>query len=461
MSELRADRLSFIEAIGQSVANVSPTLTPAIGITVVVATAGTASWLVFVLATIALVVVGFNIGKLASKISAAGSFFLYISRGLNPALGMLSGWAMLAAYVTTAIALTATTALFVQSLITGLGFSLVVPPVVLYAMISVGVYFFAVRDIRFSSRLGLGLEVVSVAVIALVCFLSWQAHGFATDTKQLSLTGVSFSAVGQSIVFGIFSYVGFESAATLGKETRNPKEVIPRAVILTPILAGAVFILTTYFIVQGFGDDTAKLGASAGPLADIVPGKGKSLTILVYIGAAISMFACALASINSFSRILFSLGRYQFVHKTMGSVHAKHQTPHAAVAIGVIINFAVCAAFASHAYTDLLGWFGTLASYGFIFVYFLCSVASPALLRKTGEATPMVYIMGALGCLLMLFSAAGSLYPVPAAPLKYLPYGFAAYMLIGTAWFFILKGRLPQAALSIEHDLEGLVMGPK
>ena len=107
MSELRADRLSFIEAIGQSVANVSPTLTPAIAVTVVVATAGTESWLVFLLATIALVVVGFNIGKLASKISAAGSFFLYISRGLNPALGMLSGWAMLAAYVTTAIALTA------------------------------------------------------------------------------------------------------------------------------------------------------------------------------------------------------------------------------------------------------------------------------------------------------------------------------------------------------------------
>ena len=335
MSELRADSLSFLEAIGQSVANVSPTLTPAIAVAVVAATAGTASWLVFVLATFALVVVGFNIGKLAGKISAAGSFFLYISRGLNPALGMLSGWAMLAAYVTTAIALTATTALFAQSLITGLGFSLVVPPVLLYAIISVLVYYFAVRDIRFSSRLGLALEVVSIIVIAIVCFLSWQAHGFAADTKQLSLSGASFSAVGQSIVFAIFSYVGFESAATLGKETRNPKEVIPRAVILTPILAGAVFIITTYFIVQGFGDDTTKLGASAGPLADIVPGKAKVLTILVYIGAAVSMFACALASINSFSRILFSLGRYQFVHKTMGNVHAKHHTPYAAVTIGV------------------------------------------------------------------------------------------------------------------------------
>lgn len=461
MSELRTDSLSFVEAIGQSVANVSPTLTPAIGVTVVAATAGNGSWLVYVLATIALVVVGYNIGKLASKISAAGSFFLYISRGLNPTLGMLAGWAMLAAYVATAIALTATTALFAQSLITGLGFSLVVPNIVLYAIISALVYLFAVRDIRFSSRLGLGLEVLSLIVIALVCFLSWKTHGFAVDTAQVSLKGVSFSAVGQSIVFGIFSYVGFESAATLGKETRNPKVVLPRAVILTPILAGAVFILTTYVIVQGFNDDTTKLAASAGPLADIVPGKAALMTILVYIGAMVSMFACALASINSFSRILFSLGRYQIVHKTMGNVHAKHQTPHVAVAIGVIINFAVCAAFAQRATTDLLNWFGTLASFGFIFVYFFCSIAAPALLRKTGEATPITYFMGGLGCLFMLGATAGSLYPIPAAPMMYFPYGFAAYMVLGAIWFAVLKGRLPQAALSIEHDLEGVLLGAK
>jgi amino acid transporter len=461
MPQLRTDSLSFVEAIGQSVANVSPTLTPAIAVTVVVATAGTASWLVYVLATIALVVVGYNIGKLAGKISAAGSFFIYISRGLNPAAGMLAGWAMLAAYVFTAMALTAATALFVQSLVTALGFSVIIPNYILFLGISALVYLFAVRDIRFSSRLGLSLEVLSLVIIALVCFLSWKAHGFRLDPKQNHLAGANLGAIAQSIVFGIFSYVGFESAATLGKETRNPKTVIPRAVILTPILAGAVFIVTTYFIVQGFGDDTTKLAASSGPLSDIVPGKGAALTILVYIAAMVSCFACALASINSFSRILFSLGRYQFVHKTMGSIHKKHQTPHLAVAIGVIINFVVCAVLWRHSNTDLLGWFGTIASFGFIIVYFLCSVASPALLRKTGEATPMVYVMGVVGCILMALSLAGSVYPVPPAPLIYFPYGFAAYMLLGVVWFMIVKQREPQVLISIEQDLEGVLMGAK
>jgi amino acid transporter len=461
MSQLRSDSLSFIEAIGQSVANVSPTLTPAIAVAVVVGTAGTASWLVYVLATISLVVVGYNIGKLAGKISAAGSFFIYISRGLSPAAGMLAGWAMLAAYVFTAMALTAATALFVQSLITALGSPVVVPSWILFLGISLLVYLFAVRDIRFSSRLGLALEALSLVIIALVCFLSWQAHGFALDSAQNSLKGAHFTSVAQSIVFGIFSYVGFESAATLGKETRNPKEVIPRAIILTPILAGLVFIVTTYFIVQGFGDDTTKLAASSGPLSDIVPGKSAALTILVYIGAMVSCFACALASINSFSRILFSLGRYQFVHKTMGAIHAKHQTPHLAVAIGCVVNFVVCAVLWKHSNTDLLGWFGTIASFGFIIVYFLCSVAAPALLKKTGEATPMVYAMGVVGCVLMVLSLAGSVYPVPAAPLVYFPYGFAAYMLVGVFWFLVMKRREPQILVSIEQDLEGVLISAK
>jgi amino acid transporter len=69
---------------------------------------------------------------------------------------MLAGWAMLAAYVFTAMTLTAATALFVQALITSLGSSLIVPSYILFLGISVLVYLLAVRDIRFSSRLGRG-----------------------------------------------------------------------------------------------------------------------------------------------------------------------------------------------------------------------------------------------------------------------------------------------------------------
>src|SRR5258708_36244432 len=84
MSELRKDHLSFMEALTQSIASLSPTFTPALAVAVVGGMAGTASWLVFVVATIMFVILGLNIGTLAQHIPAAGSFFPFLSRPLAP-----------------------------------------------------------------------------------------------------------------------------------------------------------------------------------------------------------------------------------------------------------------------------------------------------------------------------------------------------------------------------------------
>jgi amino acid transporter len=458
VSELRKDSLSFFEALGQSVANVSPTLTPALAVAVVAGIAGNASWLVYVIATVALLIVALNIAKLAGRIPAAGSFFIYISRSIGPSYGMLAGWAMLAAYIFTAMALTIATSIFVKTFFLSIGITLAIPNLVMYLIVSIAIWAFATRDIRISARIGLTMEAVSVTIILAVIVITLYHYGFQPDMKQITLQGAQFGSVAQAIVFGIFSYVGFESAASLGKETRNPKTTIPKAIIWTAISSGIFFMVTTYVITQGFGDDAAKLGGSSAPLGDITNAIGKWMTAPVYFGATISSYACALASLNAFGRMLFSLGRYQFVHNSMGIVHDKRKTPVFALTVGAVLNFIVCAAFAGQPETNTFGWYGTLASYGFIIVYFMCSVAAPVLLRKTRELKPQDVVIGGLGAVLMVLSLAGSVYPVPAAPYNYFPYAFLAYMLIGLVWYFYMKQRKPQILIGIEHDLESAVI---
>ncbi len=458
MSELRKDSLSFFEALGQSVANVSPTLTPALAVAVVAGIAGNASWLVYVIATVALLIVALNIAKLAGRIPAAGSFFIYISRSIGPSYGMLAGWAMLAAYIFTAMALTIATSIFVKTFFLSIGITLAIPNLVMYLIVSIAIWAFATRDIRISARIGLTMEAVSVTIILAVIVITLYHYGFQPDMKQITLQGAQFGSVAQAIVFGIFSYVGFESAASLGKETRNPKTTIPKAIIWTAISSGIFFMVTTYVITQGFGDDAAKLGGSSAPLGDITNAIGKWMTAPVYFGATISSYACALASLNAFGRMLFSLGRYQFVHNSMGIVHDKRKTPVFALTVGAVLNFIVCAAFAGQPETNTFGWYGTLASYGFIIVYFMCSVAAPVLLRKSRELKPQDVAIGGLGAVLMVLSLAGSVYPVPAAPYNYFPYAFLAYMLIGLVWYFYMKQRKPQILIGIEHDLESAVI---
>ena len=452
--ELRKDSLSFAETLGQSVANVSPTLTPALAVAVVAGMAGTASWLVYVIATLALLVVGINIGKLAQRIPSAGSFFIYVSRSLGPAYGMLAGWAMLAAYLFTAMALTVATSIFVKTLFAALNIGFVPNTIVLYLAVSLLAGYLAFRDIRLSSRIGLALEAISVAIILVVTVSALFHVGFKLDVKQLSLDGVAPGKAIQAVVFAIFSYVGFESAATLGREARNPGTSIPRAIRMTAVVAGLFFVFTTYVITQGFGDDATKLGASGAPLADILTGQSGLVVALVYFGAAISSFACALASLNAFSRMMFSLGRYNFLHPSMGRVHETHRTPHVALAFGAVVNFVLVCAFSGQPELDTFGWYGTIASFGFIVVYLLCSIAAPVYLRRTGERTTADVVYGGIGAVLMLLALLGSLYPVPDYPYNLLPYGFLAYMVVGALWFFVLKARRPTVLAEMSADLE-------
>jgi amino acid transporter len=456
MSELRRDSLSFVEALGQSVANVSPTFTPALAVAVVAGTAATASWLVYLIATVALIIVGLNISKLAAKNPTAGSFFIYISRSMGTPMGMLAGWAMLLAYIFTALALMMVTSVFVKALAGAFGITTLPPNWVIYGVLIACTFFLAYRDIRMSSRMGLALEGISMVLILAVCIATWGKLGFKFDPKQVHLEGTDPKSMIQAVIFAIFSYVGFESASTLGRETKNPHIAIPRAVILTPIIAGLFFTFTTFVIVYGFGDDATKLGASATPLSDLTKSVMPWASIPVYIGAGISAFACSLASLNAFSRMMFSLGRYQFVHRSMGFVHDGHKTPHFALGLGAVMVFVIAAICSKFDEVAMCSNYGTIATFGFVFVYLLCSIAAPLQARSEGTAKAGDYVLGGLGALLMLAALAGSVYPVPAYPANLWPYVFIAYMLVGAAWFLVLKMRAPQALLAIQHDLEGL-----
>lgn len=274
--------------------------------------AGTNAWLVYALATVAMIIVALNIGKLAKRIPAAGSFFLYVSRSLGPFWGLLSGWAMLLAYLFTAVGLTIATSIFLKDLLGALGLKAMPPNFLIYIAVSALIWLFAYRDVKLSTRFSLALETLSVAAILIVCFLIWKSFGFKSDTNQLSLSGASFGTIAPAIVFAIFSWVEFESAATLSREIRNPKVVVPRAIVTTAILVGIFFTGTTIAVVMGFHDNASKLGASTAPFADVTAalGLGAWLTVFIYFAAMISCFACSLGQLTAFSQMLFSLGRY-------------------------------------------------------------------------------------------------------------------------------------------------------
>src|ERR1700719_4712784 len=158
---LRGDSLSFAETIGQSIANIAPTLTPASNVSVVVGLAGTGAWLSYLIATVGLIFVAANIGVLARRHPLAGSYFVYIGRILGPLPGMLAGWSMIAAYLFTAIAVSIRAHIFLSALLRAPGLGVLTPPYAPFEIVFIFlIWAFSYRDIRLSSRMGLGLEAL-------------------------------------------------------------------------------------------------------------------------------------------------------------------------------------------------------------------------------------------------------------------------------------------------------------
>ncbi len=452
---LKGSSLGFMEAIGQSLANISPTLTPALNMGAVVALAGQGTWLVYVVATIALIIVGLNMSTLASRFSAAGSFFVFISRSLGPMMGGLTGWALILAYIGTAMALLAGLAIFINNMLAPFGVS--ISPIISYVVFGFLAWYLAYRDVKLSSRISLIIEAISVTVITILVFTVVGKHYSPSVVyAQAGISEAPFKGMFEGVVLAIFSFVGFESSVTLGKETRDPTKNIPRAVMGSMLFAGMFFTMMAIAMIIAYKGNAAGFGSDSAPLETLLNYLNLSkLSAPVYAIASLSLFACVLASINAGSRLLFSMGRYQFVHRSMGLVHTKHQTPHMAVTISAVLAILGPVALLGQGAMNTYGITGTIATFGFIFVYFLISVSAPIYLARRKSGSMISMSLGVAGAILMVAAFFGSVYPVPAYPFNLLPYIFLAYLLAGAAILVRLKMFSPSILDRVELDLEG------
>src|ERR1700688_4657158 len=414
---LRRDVLSPMETLAQSVSTMAPTTTPAATIPLVCALAGNCTWLAYVLATVAVLLVAFCISRYARHSASPGSLYAYASMTLPPWLSATVAWSLLLAYVATGSSVIGGFYHYANLLLhdaTGHVYS-----TVLLATIVAGVsIWIAYRDVKISARLMLWIEATSVTVIVIVVALLLVRHGWHWDGEQVHLHGMTGSGLRLGLVLALFSFVGFESATTLGAEARNPLKTIPRAVIQSSVLAGAFFAICAYAEVLGFHTVGQDLGTSQAPMYVLAQVGGVPvLGLLIDIGALVSLFAGTLAFIT---------------------------------AIAAVLPVAVLAARGASG-LDAYGWLGSLATYGFIVAYALVCGALPRYLRQHGAFPAGAQIVPGLAAAAMLLALVGNLYPVPEGPYGKLPYIYLAYLIAGLGWFMV---RARSKRLAVPESVE-------
>jgi amino acid transporter len=452
---MRTGALPFPATLGQSVAVISPTMTAVLIIPLAFASAGEGTWAAYLFGTIMLLFVVLCLNQFAKRSAAPGAMYTYIARGLGPANGVLSGWALLWCYLFIGTAGLSGFAIFFQQFLNALGYHGVIKPVIFFAISAILCWYVAYKDIKLSSYMTLVLEGISVTCILALAGVVLFSHGFHVDTAQVQLKGVGFHGMALAVVACIFSLVGFESATALGSEAKNPLKSVPRAVILSLLLTGLFMVILGY--VEVFGThDSSSLATMSAPLNVLADAYNVSFfKAPISLCAMISFFGLSLSCLNAGARIMMPMGEHGVFPRQVGKIHPSNGTPSVAITTYILIMVAIPSIL--EIVTNPLTTFGdagTLAAWGFLAAYFWISVAAPVYLKKRGELRPRNIVITVAACLCLLVPTVGSFYPVPAFPVNIFPYLFLAYMAIGGTWLLLASRRHRGLFAEIEADLE-------
>jgi amino acid transporter len=445
---LHAGVLGPVETLAQSISAVAPSTTPCLTIPLVFALAGSATWFVYLLATVAILLVGFCVSRFARLSASPGSLYTYTADTLPPVFGVMAAWGLLLAYVATGASV-AGGAIYYINVLGAQFFHHAPPEIPTLALICAAAGYIAYRDVKLSAEMMLWIEAVSVSLIGIVLVVMPVRLGFHFDPDQFLLRGASFSGLGPALVLSIFSFVGFESATTLGAEARDPLRTIPRAVLQGALLSGCFFMLCSYSEVLGFRGEASRLSDSASPLHLLAAKAGIApLGVAIDFGAAVSMFACVLACTTAAARVLMRMARQRLLPAALERTSRRHGTPGAAILLSGAAMFAATAVMALRgvAGSEMYDLLGSLSVFGFLTAYALVAVALPFARRALGQHSHTVAAISVLAViavlLIAIFDVRSTSDPVHAR----IPYIYLGYIAAGVGWYALR--RRPAAAVA-------------
>jgi APA family basic amino acid/polyamine antiporter len=362
--------------------------------------------------TLAFLVAAFGCGlaalcyaELAAMIPVAGSAYSYTYATLGEAVAWFVGWNLALEYVMSAAAVAVGWSGYVVNVLAEAGIhfpealvnaplgktagshelystgAIVNVPAVLIVALLTWVCYIGVKQ---STRVNNAMVMIKVGIIILfiavgVWFVStdlWHPY-LPENTGHRGQFGWSGIMQGAAIIF--FAYIGFDQAATVAQEARDPQRDLPLSILAALVISTLLYV-TMSAIMTGMVSYT-KLDVAA-PVAVALDAHPELfwLGLPVKIGAIVGMTSVILMSLLGQPRIFMAMSRDGLLPPALQRVHPKYRTPHiATVATGLIAAF-----FAGVFPLDVLG---ELISIG-ILLAFSAVCAGVLVLRVTQPDTP-------------------------------------------------------------------------
>ena len=290
--------------------------------------AGNSMWISFGLGVIVAIFAGLSYSELAAMFPKAAAEYVFVKNAFkSDFIGFIIGW------------LTAITSVIVGATV-ALGFGgyftqffdvpIVFTAIVLLAILS----FVNFIGIKQSAWMNIIFALVTIAGLGIIVFLGLTFEA-DTDVDYLhSPNGMSGILLAFVLIF--FAFIGFEDMANVAEEVKKPKKTLPRAIILSVLITGTIYILVSLSSVRVLNWE--ELAQSTAPLADVASrGMGQNGGIILSMIALFATASTVLITLVAGARILYGMAKDGSFPSFLGKIHHKTGTPWIAV-IGILFT---------------------------------------------------------------------------------------------------------------------------
>lgn len=253
-----------------------------------------------------------TIGAFSRRMPTAGFAYTFNTRAFGKGGGFVSGWLLAFAYLAVGPMLFAALGSFGHDFLHD-NLSITIPWWVI-SLVALGL-------VLFIGSLSLDRSV-ETAIVFLVLELTVMMALFVTvlakHSGSLSLAPFNpgksldgFSGIGYGMLWGILMFVGFESAGTLGEETKGARRAVPIALFSAVVIIGVFYVLSSYVAAIGYGAGGSKTFAGDSAPWTTLANKtwSSSVAWIVSLTVINSQFANIISGSNAAVRMIFSLGR--------------------------------------------------------------------------------------------------------------------------------------------------------
>lgn len=278
-------------------------------------------------AIIGLVILCF--AEVASRFTETGGPFIYASVAFGPLPGFLTGWVLWIARVTGCCAICSLLLQYLADL--GPATTSVAGRIATATLIISGLTIIHVqgigRAVLFGNLVTLGKLVPLLLFVAVGLFhIDW--------TRFQHPQGPIHEHFAEAVLLLSFAFVGWESVVVAAGETRDPRYSLPRA-----LLIGLALVAALYALIQAVCIGTLpQLAISQRPLVDA--GRtflGPAATLLITIGAAVSMVGTLNGSMITISRLPYAMAASGHLPGVLALVHSRYRTPHVAIVFSALL----------------------------------------------------------------------------------------------------------------------------